>query len=153
MRIWQFLGDSMVQIRQVSTYRDVRKNYCFENKKIVQNNLSICQFERKDNKINAYLSKILPNCLTFHISQSVRYVRTRARKQNETNFRRLRTNFKRYPRSCIAGAKTITNQSSEKTNKTKKYCCQSDIYKDTNTHANTRTDANSKNISLSGFHI
>ena len=74
MRIWQFLGDSMVQIRQVSTYRDVRKNYCFENKKIVQNNLSICQFERKDNKINAYLSKILPNCLTFHISQSVRYV-------------------------------------------------------------------------------
>ena len=74
MRIWQFLGDSMVQIRQVSTYRDVRKNYCFENKKIVQNNLSICQFERKDNKINAYLSKILPNCLTYHISQSVRCV-------------------------------------------------------------------------------
>ena len=64
----------MAQIRQLSTYRDVRKNYCFKNKKIVENNLSICQFERKYNKIKAYLSKILPNCLTFHISQSVKYV-------------------------------------------------------------------------------
>ena len=40
----------------------------------MQNNVSICQFNKKDNKINAYLSKILPNCLTFHISQSVKYV-------------------------------------------------------------------------------
>jgi len=74
----------MVQIRQVSAYRDVRKNYCFKNKKIVENNLSICQFERKDNKINAYLSKILPNCLTFHISQSVRYV-SKYQKDSNTN--------------------------------------------------------------------
>ena len=74
LRKWLYLDDIMAQIRQLSTYRDVRKNYCFKNKKIVENNLSICQFERKDNKINTYLSKILPNCLTFHISQSVRYV-------------------------------------------------------------------------------
>ena len=74
----------MAQIRQLSAYRDVRKNYCFKNKKIVENNLSICQFERKDNKINAYLSKILPNCLTFHISQSVKYV-SRYQKDSNTN--------------------------------------------------------------------
>ena len=74
----------MAQIRQLSAYRDVRKNYCFKNKKIVKNNLSICQFERKDNKINAYLSKILPNCLTFHISQSVKYV-SRYQKDSNTN--------------------------------------------------------------------
>jgi hypothetical protein len=74
----------MAQIRQVSAYRDVRKNYCFKNKKIVENNLSICQFERKDNKINAYLSKILPNCLTFHISQSVKYV-SEYQKHSNTN--------------------------------------------------------------------
>jgi hypothetical protein len=84
MRIWQFLGDFMAQIRQMPAYRDVRKNYCFQNKKIVENNLSICQFERKDNKINAYLSKILPNCLTFHISQSVRYVSS-YQKHSNTN--------------------------------------------------------------------
>ena len=64
----------MVQIRQLTTYSNLRNIYCFEKKKIVQNNLSICQFERKDNKINAYLSKILPNCLTYRISQSVRDV-------------------------------------------------------------------------------
>ena len=64
----------MVQIRQLATYSNLRNIYCFEKKKIVQNNLSICQFERKDNKIKAYLSKILPNCLTYRISQSVRCV-------------------------------------------------------------------------------
>ena len=56
-----------------------------------------------------------------------RHVRRRTRKQNETNFRRLRTDFKRYPRSCIVGEKTITNQRREKRKRTRKYCCQSDI--------------------------
>ena len=32
----------------------------------MQNNLSICHFERKDNEINTYLSKIVTDCLTFH---------------------------------------------------------------------------------------
>ena len=83
-RKWQYLDDIMAQIRQLTTYSNLRNIYCFEKKKIVQNNLSICQFERKDNKINAYLSKILPNCLTFHISQSVRYV-SKYQKDSNTN--------------------------------------------------------------------
>ena len=74
----------MVQIRQLPTYRDVRNIYCFEKKKIVQNNLSICQFERKDSNTKGYLSKILPNCLTFHISQSGRSV-SRYQKDSNTN--------------------------------------------------------------------
>ena len=74
----------MAPIRQLTTYSNLRNIYCFEKKKIVQNNLSICQFERKDNKINAYLSKILPNCLTFHISQSVRYG-SKYQKHSNTN--------------------------------------------------------------------
>jgi hypothetical protein len=32
----------------------------------MQNNVSICHFERKDNEINTYLSKIVTDCLTFH---------------------------------------------------------------------------------------
>ena len=40
----------MVQIRQLTTYSNLRNNYCFEKKKIVENNLSICQLSRKDNK-------------------------------------------------------------------------------------------------------
>ena len=32
----------------------------------MQNNLSICHFTRKDNVINAYLSKTVTDCLTFH---------------------------------------------------------------------------------------
>ena len=67
-----------------SIYRDVRNNYSFKKKKIVQNNLSMCHLERKDNKINGYLRKILSNCMTFHISQSVRYV-SRYQKHSNTN--------------------------------------------------------------------
>ena len=74
----------MVQIRQLTTYRDVRNIYCFKKKKIVKNNLSICQFERKDSNTNGYLSKILPNCLTFHISQSGRSG-SRYQKDSNTN--------------------------------------------------------------------
>ena len=74
----------MAQIRQLPTYSNLKNIYCFEKKKIVQNNLSICQFERKDNNTNGYLSKILPNCLTYCISQSVRYVR-RYQKHSNTN--------------------------------------------------------------------
>ena len=50
----------------------------------MQNNVSICQLYKKDNKINAYLSKILPYCLTFYISQYVRYV-SRDQKHSNTN--------------------------------------------------------------------
>jgi len=74
----------MAQIRHKNTYSNLRNNYCFEKKKIVQNNLSICQFERKDSNIKGYLSKILPNCLTYHISQYVRYV-SRYQKDSNTN--------------------------------------------------------------------
>ena len=74
----------MVQIRQLTTYSNLRNIYCFEKKKIVQNNLSSCQLERKDNKINAYLSKILPNCLTYRISQFVRCV-SEYQKHSNTN--------------------------------------------------------------------
>ena len=74
----------MAQIRPLFAYRDVRKNYCFKNKKIVENNLSICQFDRKDSNTKGYLSKILPNCLTFHISQSGRYV-SKYQKHSNTN--------------------------------------------------------------------
>ena len=74
----------MAQIRQQHAYSNLRNNYCFKKKKIVQNNLSICQFERKDSNIKGYLSKILPNCLTYHISQSVRYV-SRYQKGSNTN--------------------------------------------------------------------
>ena len=34
----------------------------------------MCQLDKKDNEINAYLSKTVPNCLTYCISQYVRYV-------------------------------------------------------------------------------
>jgi macrodomain Ter protein organizer (MatP/YcbG family) len=44
----------------------------------------MCHLERKDNKINGYLRKILSNCMTFHISQSVRYV-SRYQKHSNTN--------------------------------------------------------------------
>ena len=74
----------MAQIRQLTTYSNLRNIYCIFKKKIVQNNLSICQFERKYNKIKAYLSKILPNCLTFHISQSGKYV-SKYKKCSNTN--------------------------------------------------------------------
>ena len=74
----------MAQIRQQHAYSNLRNNYCFKKKKIVQNNLSICQFERKDSNTKGYLSKILPNCLTFHISQSGRSG-SRYQKDSNTN--------------------------------------------------------------------
>ena len=64
----------MTQIRQLAAYSNLRNIYCFKKKKIVQNNLSICQFERKDSNTKGYLSKILPNSVAITISQSVRYV-------------------------------------------------------------------------------
>jgi len=74
----------MAQIRQPTAYSNLRNIYCFEKKKIVQNNLSICQFDRKDSNTKGYLSKILPNCLTFHISQSGRSG-SRYQKDSNTN--------------------------------------------------------------------
>ena len=44
----------------------------------------MCHLEIKDNKINGYLRKILSNCMTFHISQSVRYV-SKYQKDSNTN--------------------------------------------------------------------
>lgn len=74
----------MAQIRQQHAYSNLRNNYCFEKKKIVQNNLSICQFERKDSNIKGYLSKILPNSVAITISQSGRCV-SRYQKGSNTN--------------------------------------------------------------------
>ena len=74
----------MAQIRQQHAYSNLRNNYCFEKKKIVENNLSICQLDKKDNKINAYLSKTLPNSVAITISQSGRCV-SRDQKGSNTN--------------------------------------------------------------------
>jgi hypothetical protein len=74
----------MSKIRHQHTYSNLRNNYCFEKKKIVENNLSICQLDKKDNKINAYLSKTLPNSVAITISQSGRYV-SRDQKGSNTN--------------------------------------------------------------------
>ena len=74
----------MVQIRQLTAYSNLRNIYCFEKKKIDKNNLTICKFERKDSSTKGYLSKILPNCLTFHISQSGRSG-SRYQKDSNTN--------------------------------------------------------------------
>ena len=74
----------MAQIRHKNTYSNLRNNYCFEKKKIVENNLSICQFERKDSNIKGYLSKTLPNSVAITISQSGRCV-SRDQKGSNTN--------------------------------------------------------------------
>ena len=74
----------MSQIRHENAYSNLRNNYCFEKKKIVENNLSICQFERKDSNIKGYLSKILPNSVAITISQSGRCV-SRDQKGSNTN--------------------------------------------------------------------
>ena len=74
----------MVQIRHLTTYSNLKNNYCFEKKKIVENNLSICQFERKDSDTKGYLSKILPNSVAITISQSGRSV-SRYQKDSNTN--------------------------------------------------------------------
>ena len=74
----------MAQIRQQHAYSNLRNNYCFKKKKIVQNNLSICQLDKKDNEINAYLSKTLPNSVAITISQSGRCV-SRDQKGSNTN--------------------------------------------------------------------
>ena len=74
----------MAQIRQQHAYSNLRNNYCFEKKKIVENNLSICQFERKDSNTKGYLSKILPNSVAITISQSGRCV-SRYQKGSNTN--------------------------------------------------------------------
>ena len=74
----------MAQIRQQHAYSNLRNNYCFKKKKIVQNNLSICQLDKKDNEINAYLSKTLPNSVAITISQSGRCV-SRYQKGSNTN--------------------------------------------------------------------
>ena len=74
----------MVQIRHLTTYSNLKNNYCFEKKKIVENNLSICQFERKDSDTKGYLSKILPNSVAIAISQSGRSV-SRYQKDSNTN--------------------------------------------------------------------
>ena len=74
----------MAQIRHKNTYSNLRNNYCFEKKKIVENNLSMCQLDKKDNEINAYLSKTLPNSVAITISQSGRCV-SRDQKGSNTN--------------------------------------------------------------------
>ena len=74
----------MAQIRQQHAYSNLRNNYCFEKKKIVENNLSMCQLDKKDNEINAYLSKTLPNSVAITISQSGRCV-SRDQKGSNTN--------------------------------------------------------------------
>ena len=74
----------MTQIRQQHAYSNLRNNYCFEKKKIVENNLSMCQLDKKDNEINAYLSKTLPNSVAITISQSGRCV-SRDQKGSNTN--------------------------------------------------------------------
>ena len=74
----------MAHIRQLTAYSNLRNIYCFEKKKIVQNNLSICQFERKDSHTKGYLSKILPNSVAIAISQSGRSG-SRYQKDSNTN--------------------------------------------------------------------
>jgi len=74
----------MVQIRQLTAYSNLRNIYCFEKKKIVQNNLSICQFDRKNSNTKGYLSKTLPNSVAITISQSGRCV-SRYQKDSNTN--------------------------------------------------------------------
>ena len=74
----------MSQIRHENAYSNLRNNYCFEKKKIVENNLSMCQLDKKDNEINAYLSKTLPNSVAITISQSGRCV-SRYQKGSNTN--------------------------------------------------------------------
>ena len=74
----------MSQIRHENAYSNLRNNYCFEKKKIVENNLSMCQLDKKDNEINAYLSKTLPNSVAITISQSGRCV-SRDQKGSNTN--------------------------------------------------------------------
>ena len=74
----------MAQIRHENAYSNLRNNYCFEKKKIVENNLSMCQLDKKDNEINAYLSKTLPNSVAITISQSGRCV-SRDQKGSNTN--------------------------------------------------------------------
>jgi len=74
----------MSQIRHGNAYSNLRNIYCFEKKKIVENNLSMCQLDKKDNEINAYLSKTLPNSVAITISQSGRCV-SRDQKGSNTN--------------------------------------------------------------------
>ena len=74
----------MAQIRQLAPYSNLRNNYCFKKKKIVENNLSMCQLDKKDNEINGYLSKTLPNSVAITISQSGRCV-SRDQKDSNTN--------------------------------------------------------------------
>ena len=74
----------MSQIRHENAYSNLRNIYCFEKKKIVENNLSMCQLDKKDNEINAYLSKTLPNSVAITISQSGRCV-SRDQKGSNTN--------------------------------------------------------------------
>ena len=74
----------MSQIRHENAYSNLRNIYCFEKKKIVENNLSMCQLDKKDNEINAYLSKTLPNSVAITISQSGRCV-SRYQKGSNTN--------------------------------------------------------------------
>ena len=74
----------MAQIRQQHAYSNLRNNYCFEKKKIVENNLSMCQLDKKDNEINAYLSKTLPNSVAITVSQSGKCV-SRYQKGSNTN--------------------------------------------------------------------
>jgi len=74
----------MAQIRQQHAYSNLRNNYCFEKKKIVENNLSMCQLDKKDNEINAYLSKTLPNSVAITVSQYGRCV-SRDQKGSNTN--------------------------------------------------------------------
>ena len=48
--------------------------------------------------------------------------------ENETNFRRLRTNFKRYPRiQKVLDQKPLKTKEKKKEKNQKSICCQSDI--------------------------
>ena len=61
----------MAKERQSSTYSNLTEIndfiFFFSN----QNNLSYCQKDKKDSKINMNLSKIVTYCVTFHFLESV----------------------------------------------------------------------------------
>ena len=61
----------MAKERQTSTYSNLTEindfNFFFSN----QNNLSYCQKDKKDSKINMNLTKIVTYCVTFHFLESV----------------------------------------------------------------------------------
>ena len=61
----------MSKLRVTALYSNLTDKNDFQKKLYIQNNLSYCHEDRKDNKINTNLTKKMTNCMTFHFLKSV----------------------------------------------------------------------------------